>query len=144
LKTQKLTLKYEYWDGIHKETSIDLKLGQTVTDFMKACLIDLGKTYKHLEGAPVEGFLFVKGEYVVQINSLNAQGLITTFMDLYSSSKNKTNPITEQLFTFSENADGSFTDTSNLKVKIVEKQMYEKQKHIFPFNQWKVFDPNHK
>ena len=33
-------------------------------------------------------------------------------------------------------------DISGMKIKIVEKIIYEKQKHIFPFKNWKTFDPS--
>jgi len=42
---------------------------------IKLALINLGVLYKNLEGAPVEGFLFVKGDYIIppvsRIYSLN-------------------------------------------------------------------------
>ena len=40
--------------------------------------------------------------------------------------------------------DDVMVDKSGMKIKIVEKLIYQKQKHLFPFMNWKVFDPNFK
>jgi hypothetical protein len=36
-----------------------------VGEFIKCALAQLGAIYKQLEGAPVEGFLYVKGDYII-------------------------------------------------------------------------------
>ena len=71
-------------------------MGQTLNDFMKICLIELGQIYQNLQGAPVEGFLFVKGDYILSTNTHNDKGLKTCFLDLYDSK----NAITQELFKF--------------------------------------------
>ena len=40
-------------------------MGNTIGEFIKAALTQLGTVYKNLEGAPVEGFMYVKGDYII-------------------------------------------------------------------------------
>jgi hypothetical protein len=62
-------------------------------------------------------------------------------MDIY---QNKNEQIKNEIFKFSKIKEKELKDISGMKVKIVEKMIYEKQKHLFPFKNWKVFDPNFK
>ena len=57
--------KFQYWDGSHKETKIKVKKGTTIAQFISIVLTQLSKTYKNLEGAPIEGFMYVKGDYII-------------------------------------------------------------------------------
>ena len=67
-------LKYQYWDGIHQETTIIVKMGESLNTFLKTCILELGKSYKQLDGAPAEGFLLVKGDYMISAHTQNLQG----------------------------------------------------------------------
>ena len=60
---------YQYWDGIHKDTPIKICMGDTLNDFMKKVLIELSNVYKALIGAPVQGFLLVKGDYIISTHT---------------------------------------------------------------------------
>ena len=56
---------YQYWDGSHQAQTIVCKKGNTIGEFIRLALSVLGTTYKNLEGAPVEGFMYVKGDYII-------------------------------------------------------------------------------
>ena len=62
-------------------------------------------------------------------------------MDLYQNENNK--EITKKILDI-KMEDDVMVDKSGMKIKIVEKLIYQKQKHLFPFMNWKVFDPNFK
>ena len=96
-------------------------------------------------GAPVQGFLLVKGDFIISTHTQNSKGKPTTFLDLYQNENNV--EIIKQILVI-DNKDpkknDQMKDVSGMKIKIVEKQIYQKQKHLFPFVNWKVFDPNFK
>ena len=39
--------------------------GTSVGEFIKLALTQLAGVYKTLDGAPVEGFMYVKGDYII-------------------------------------------------------------------------------
>ena len=56
---------FQFWDGSHQPSKIRVKKGTTIAEFIKAIITQLGPLYKNLEGAPVEGFLYVKGDFII-------------------------------------------------------------------------------
>ena len=64
-KSQIIETKYQYWDGSHKGSSLKIQKGTTIGEFISIALIHLSKIYKRLEGAPIEGFMYVKGDYII-------------------------------------------------------------------------------
>ena len=64
-------------------------------------------------------------------------------MDLYQNDNNQ--EVIKTILDIKEDGlNKNMKDFSGMKIKIVEKLIYQKQKHLFPFNNWKVFDPNFK
>mmetsp|Transcript_12315 Transcript_12315/g.8966 ORF Transcript_12315/g.8966 Transcript_12315/m.8966 type:complete len:85 (+) Transcript_12315:286-540(+) len=48
---------------------MEVKKGETISEFIRRALEELaGKDYKDLENAPVEGFMVVKGDYILSSN----------------------------------------------------------------------------
>lgn len=56
---------FQYWDGSHQPQRLITAKGQTIGEYIKSALIQLGLIYKQLERAPAEGFLYVKGDYII-------------------------------------------------------------------------------
>jgi hypothetical protein len=99
-----------------------------MSDFIKLALTsELGRKYKHLEGAPVEGFMYVKGEWIIPAS--------VTFLEIEQA---KRKDISEEILKIVEQEDGKNALDKGLKGKIVEKIVYEKHKHIFPYKKWKT------
>ena len=42
-----------------------IKKGITISEFLSIAITHLSKLYKNLEGAPVEGFMYVKGDFII-------------------------------------------------------------------------------
>lgn len=42
-----------------------VKKGNTIAEVISLALLQLAGLYKNLEGAPVEGFMYIKGDYII-------------------------------------------------------------------------------
>jgi len=65
---------FQYWDGSHKDSKIRVKKGVTIAEFLSIVITQLSKLYKNLDGAPVEGYMYVKGDYIIPSHA--------TFLDI--------------------------------------------------------------
>ncbi len=65
-KTNIIEVTYQYWDGSHPETTMRVEKGITIGDFISRVITQLSKRgYKDMETAPVEGFMLVKGDFII-------------------------------------------------------------------------------
>eukprot|EP00347_Sterkiella_histriomuscorum_P021620 403333345 len=147
-KLQQIEITYQYWDGSHQPQKMVVTKGNTMSEVISQCLIKLGTIYKQLDGAPVEGFIIVKGDYI-----LPAQA---TYLDIEQTKRTQ---IRDQIFRLQTHrilkSESKFKKKDQLtaedyeeierdageKCKIIEKVVYDRQKHIFPYRNWKTFDP---
>ncbi|CDW71086.1 protein fam50 homolog [Stylonychia lemnae] len=64
-KDSKVEITYQYWDGSHQPAKMIIKKGNSIAEIISQALLKLGGLYKNLDGAPVEGFMLIKGDYII-------------------------------------------------------------------------------
>ena len=74
--------------------------------------------------------MYVKGDYIISNNA--------TFLDIEQSKQTK---VREEIWKLEGKKEQEVYVDKGPRGKIVERVVYEKNKHIFPFRNWKTFDP---
>ncbi|KAL7578606.1 hypothetical protein ACA910_009757 [Epithemia clementina (nom. ined.)] len=139
IKQESLEITYSYWDGSGHRKSIICRKGDSIGQFLQAALDQQlrNEFFRQLQHKSAEDFLYVKEDLILPHD--------VTFYDLIATkARGKSGP----LFYFHVGDDVRVgpVDTRVEKEdshpgKVVERQWYERNKHIFPASRWQVYDP---
>ena len=137
MKQQELEIIYSYWDGSGHRRTVRCKKGNTIGEFLEQVRKDLCKEFRELQSTSVDGLLYVKEDLILPHD--------LTFYDLIATkARGKSGP----LFHFDVHEDvriGAIDSRVEKDEahpgKVVERQWYDRNKHIFPASRWEVFDP---
>ncbi|KAJ3075403.1 hypothetical protein HDU98_008232 [Podochytrium sp. JEL0797] len=133
IKAQTMTITYSYWDGSGHRTSVDVKKGDTVGQFLEA----VKGQWDELRGVNSENLVYIKEDLIIPHHY--------TFYDfIINKVRGKSGP----LFAFDVHDDVRLINDARVETeeshagKVVQRGWYEKNKHIFPASRWEVFDPS--
>jgi protein FAM50 len=137
MKNQDLEIVYSYWDGSGHRRTVRCKKGNTIGEFLEQVRKDLCKEFREMQSTSVDGLLYVKEDLILPHD--------LTFYDLIATrARGKSGP----LFHFDVHEDvriGAIDSRVEKDEahpgKVVERQWYDRNKHIFPASRWEVFDP---
>ncbi|CAI2170946.1 2894_t:CDS:2 [Funneliformis geosporum] len=116
IKNEKISVTYSYWDGTGHRKTVSCKKGDSIATFLEKCR----QQFHELRGVSVDNLIYVKEDLIIP----HARG--------------KSGP----LFSFDVHDDVRLThDATSHAGKVVERNWYEKNKHIFPASRWEVYDP---
>lgn len=137
IKGQPLEIVYSYWDGSGHRRSVQVKKGDTIAAFLELVRQDLSNEFREMKNVSSDALLYVKEDLILP------QDL--TFYDLIATkARGKSGPLFH--FDVHEDVRIGAIDTRVEKDeshpgKVVERQWYERNKHIFPASRWEIFDP---
>ncbi|KAJ1569314.1 hypothetical protein HK096_003493 [Nowakowskiella sp. JEL0078] len=132
IKQEKIVITYSYWDGTGHRTQVEVKKGDSISQFLEACR----QQWHQLRGTNVDNLMYVKEDLIIPHHY--------TFYDFIV---NKTRGKSGPLFSFDVFDDVRLTNDATIETeeshagKLIERAWYEKNKHIFPASRWEVFDP---
>ncbi|ORY37032.1 XAP5 protein [Rhizoclosmatium globosum] len=138
IKEEKIQITYSYWDGSGHRTSLAIKKGATIAEFLAAAKAQ----WDELRGVNVDNLIFVKEDLIIpHVSSLFSY----TFYDfIINKVRGKSGP----LFAFDVQEDVRLIGDASVETeethagKVVQRGWYEKNKHIFPASRWELFDPS--
>lgn len=137
MKQQDLEIVYSYWDGSGHRRTVRCKKGNTIGEFLEQVRKSLTKEFRELQSTSVDGLLYVKEDLILPHD--------LTFYDLIATkARGKSGPLFH--FDVHEDVRVGAIDSRVEKDeahpgKVVERQWYDRNKHIFPASRWEVFDP---
>ncbi|CAG8580393.1 16810_t:CDS:2, partial [Acaulospora colombiana] len=132
IKEEKISVTYSYWDGTGHRKTVACKKGDSIADFLEKCRLQ----FHELRGVSVDNLIYVKEDLIIPHHY--------TFYDfIINKARGKSGP----LFNFDVHDDVRLTHDATVEKdeshagKVVERNWYEKNKHIFPASRWEVYDP---
>ncbi|KAI9331713.1 XAP5, circadian clock regulator-domain-containing protein [Obelidium mucronatum] len=133
IKEERINITYSYWDGSGHRTSVEVKKGNTIGQFLEACKAQ----WDELRGVNVDNLVYIKEDLIIPHHY--------TFYDfIINKVRGKSGP----LFAFDVHDDVRLVNDATVETeeshagKVVQRGWYEKNKHIFPASRWEVFDPS--
>ncbi len=130
LKSQPLEITYFHWTGDEakidpsKYFTVTVRKGTTISSFFEI----IKQEIKDLRSISTNDLMFVKEDFVVPQHH--------TFYDLVLSISKEG----KQLFHFDKLDDPRQKELYS--IRIVDRKWYERNRHIFPYSKWTVFDPS--
>ncbi|CAG8482252.1 7854_t:CDS:10 [Ambispora leptoticha] len=132
IKNEKISITYSYWDGTGHRKTVTCKKGDTIGNFLEKCR----QQFHELRGVSVDNMIYVKEDLIIPHHY--------TFYDfIINKARGKSGP----LFSFDVHDDVRLTHDATVEKdeshagKVVERNWYEKNKHIFPASRWEIYDP---
>ncbi|CAG8534865.1 25110_t:CDS:10 [Cetraspora pellucida] len=132
IKNEKISVTYSYWDGTGHRKTVSCKKGDSIASFLEKCR----QQFHELRGVSVDNLIYVKEDLIIPHHY--------TFYDfIINKARGKSGP----LFSFDVHDDVRLTHDATVEKdeshagKVVERNWYEKNKHIFPASRWEVYDP---
>ncbi|CAG8479578.1 8736_t:CDS:10 [Ambispora gerdemannii] len=129
---EKISITYSYWDGTGHRKTVTCKKGDTIGNFLEKCR----QQFHELRGVSVDNMIYVKEDLIIPHHY--------TFYDfIINKARGKSGP----LFSFDVHDDVRLTHDATVEKdeshagKVVERNWYEKNKHIFPASRWEIYDP---
>ena len=136
IKGESLRVVYSYWDGAGHRREVTVTKGYSIGKFCEAARADLVKEFPELRAMSASSLLYVKEDLIIPHHY--------TFYELISTgARGKSGP----LFSFDVHDDVRLLmDAREEKDeshpgKILDAKWYQRNKHIFPYSRWEVFDP---
>lgn len=129
VKEEEVQIIYSYWDGSGHKKIISMRKGDTIYMFLCKVLDNIRNEFPELKTVSGDQLMFVKEDLIIpQTNS---------FYDfIVSRARGKSGP----LFNF-ELKEEEVADEGVHTGKVILRQWYERNKHIFPASRWEPYDP---
>ena len=156
-----IKISYCYWDGRGNKRRIVIRKGDSIRDVIEKWLKRIQKENKDLSGVTPDTFMAIKADIILPNHIL--------IMDILSQQKqeggckwkgkqecqqclfkiekhaiNKEDINNKELF--SEDDKEDFNDVTDIEIdsgpmlKIVERRIYEQNRYMFPYYNWKTFE----
>lgn len=136
LKEEEIEITFSFWDGSGHRRMVRLKKGNSIYQFLQACLETLRKDFKELRTVSADQLMYVKEDLIIPHHY--------TFYDfIVTKARGKSGP----LFTFDVHDDIRLTVDATIEKdeshagKVLLRSWYERNKHIFPASRWEPYDP---
>ncbi|CDW52972.1 XAP5 protein [Trichuris trichiura] len=139
IKNESINIAFSYWDGSGHRRDLKMKKGSSIQQFLQRALEVLRRDFNELKTMSTDSLMFVKEDLI-----------IPHFYTFYDFIVTKTMGKTGPLFEFDAAGElrirqDALVDTSESHpAKVVLRQWYERNKHIYPASRWEPFDPNKK
>ena len=137
IKNEKIDVVYSYYDGSGHRFSISLKKGNTITEFLQACLENLRHEFPELRTVTNDQLMYIKEDLILPYHY--------AFYDfIVKKARGKSGP----LFQFDVKDDIRMVNDASVEKeeshagKVVLRSWYERNKHIFPASRWEPYDPS--
>lgn len=136
LKEEEIDITFSYWDGSGHRRVVRMKKGNSIYQFLQACLETLRKDFNELRSVAADHLMYVKEDLIIPHHY--------TFYDfIVTKARGKSGP----LFSFDVHddirliADASVEKDESHAGKVLIRSWYERNKHIFPASRWEPYDP---
>lgn len=136
LKEEEISITFSYWDGSGHRRIILMKKGNTIYQFLQKALEQLRKEFGELKSIMADQLMYVKEDLILPHHY--------SFYDfIVTKARGKSGP----LFTFGVHDDIRMVSDASLEKedshagKVLLRNWYERNKHIFPASRWEPFDP---
>lgn len=136
LKEEEIEITFSYWDGSGHRRVVRMKKGDSIYQFLQACLETLRKDFNELRSVSADQLVYVKEDLIIPHHY--------TFYDfIVTKARGKSGP----LFSFDVHedvrliADASVEKDESHAGKVLLRSWYERNKHIFPASRWEPYDP---
>ncbi|KAI1720281.1 XAP5, circadian clock regulator domain-containing protein [Ditylenchus destructor] len=123
-KNEDINIAYCYWDGSSHRKDMKIKKGAIISQFLQRALEVLRKEFSELKTANTEMLMFVKEDLIIPH--------FYTFQDF----------IATKAMEIRVRQDAALDVGESHPVKVVLRNWYEKNKHIYPASRWEPFVPN--
>jgi len=136
IKGEEVEIIYSYWDGSGHRKSITMMKGNTIYQFLVKVLDSVRSEFPELKIASADQLMYVKEDLIIPQHN--------TFYDfIVSRARGKSGP----LFSFDVHDDVRLVSDARIEKdeshagKVVLRNWYERNKHIFPASRWEPYDP---
>lgn len=136
LKEEEISITFSYWDGSGHRRTIVMKKGNTIYQFLQKALEHLRREFCELKTIMADQLMYVKEDLILPHHY--------SFYDfIVAKARGKSGP----LFTFGVHDDIRMVSDASLEKedshagKVLLRNWYERNKHIFPASRWEPFDP---
>lgn len=136
LKEEEIEITFSYWDGSGHRRVVRMKKGNSIYQFLHACLETLRKDFNELRSVSADQLMYVKEDLIIPHHY--------TFYDfIVTKARGKSGP----LFSFDVHedvrliADATVEKDESHAGKVLLRSWYERNKHIFPASRWEPYDP---
>ena len=140
IKQEPLTVVYSYWDGTGHRRELSIPKGASIGKFLDTARADLVKEFPEMRAMSASSLLYVKEDLIIPHHH--------TFYELITTeARGKSGP----LFAFGAQddlrlgpLDARVEKEDSHPGKILDARWYQRNKHIFPYSRWEVFQPGTK
>ncbi|XP_065210598.1 protein FAM50 homolog isoform X1 [Planococcus citri] len=136
LKEEEIDITFSYWDGSGHRKTVKMKKGNTIYQFLQKSLEMLRKEFSELKAVTADQLMYVKEDLILPHHY--------SFYDfIVTKARGKSGP----LFTFDVHDDIRLISDAGVEKedshagKVLLRNWYERNKHIFPASRWEPFDP---
>lgn len=136
LKEEEIEITFSYWDGSGHRRMVRMKKGNSIYQFLQACMEILRKDFNELRSISADQLMYVKEDLIIPHHY--------TFYDfIVTKARGKSGP----LFSFDVHedvrliADATVEKDESHAGKVLLRSWYERNKHIFPASRWEPYDP---
>ena len=137
IKNEPITIVYSYWNGTGHRFQVTVKKGDTIGMFLEQCRLMLLPHFKELHGVSSDNLMYVKEDLILPNH-------YTFYQFILTKARGKSGP----LFRFDVHDDIRLHGNAQIEKddshagKVLERAWYQRNKHIFPYNRYEVFDPS--
>jgi len=136
IKEEEIEITYSYWDGSGHRKNITMKKGNSIYQFLVKVLEAIRSEFPELKTVTADQLMYVKEDLIIPQTN--------TFYDfIVSRARGKSGP----LFSFDAHEDVRMISDATIEKdeshagKVVLRNWYERNKHIFPASRWEPYDP---
>jgi len=137
IKREQLEVVYSWWDGGGHRRKVQVSKGTTILEFLSTVKAQLAPDFRDLQRVHTNDLMYIKEDLIIPHNY--------SFYDLIiTKARGKSGP----LFHFDVHEDVRLKQDVRIEKdeshpgKVCERRWYERNKHIFPYNRWEIYDPS--
>ena len=143
-----MEITYSYWNGSGHRRSLKIEKGASVGLFLKAARIELAECFSEMRHCMSESLMFIKEDLILphhitfyELMRDKVRGKSGPLFDfgVFDETLNQDN--SEAMQQFCKPADIREERVESHAGKIIERQWYDKNKHVFPASRWEMYDP---
>ena len=133
IKKEKIQVVYSYWDGGGHRREVTVSKGTSIRKFLAI----VKNEFAVLKACSPDQLIYVKEDVIIPHHY--------TFYDLIATkARGKSGP----LFNFGVHDDVRVVMDARVEMdashagKVMQRRLYETNKHVFPYSRWEVYDPD--
>jgi protein FAM50 len=137
LKSEPLEITYSYWNGTGHRRTVTVQKGDTIATFLKVVQEQLAPQFREIRTCSGSSLMYVKEDMILP-------STVTFYELIVKKAQGRSGPLFQ--FDLQETAvtkfDPRVKSQDSHAGKVVERHWYSRNKHIFPYNKWTVYDPD--